>query len=455
MPDVRIVNETNGNQGTPIAAQVRALPRANAILFAQVNVSGDIVNPGGSGGAGSNVNVNQVAGTNTSVNAGNADNGTQRVVLASDQGTIPVSGTFNVISSPPPVTGVQVVGGISSRVSISGDQLAVIQQGAWAVAGTGDFSTIPKANSTWPISTPPIGVNVIGGSVGGRFSASGDFTVREQAVTGVQIVGGVSSRVSISGDQLSVVQQGAWASSITGDVLLRANPNVIIGQIGNTVGVNIIGGSAAAQVAPSGGTIWTVSQNVPIGVQVLGGQVGGSHGVSGDVSIKANNTTPAGIYLPVSGDFSVADGTNKTIKATVKQYTDSNPVAVVLMNPSGDAYLPVPKEPICTTIPFRITSGGTTTIAGPYTGRVIKVCSYDFQGESDSAGTTQCRFGSAASGTQLTPDWNLNPREGVVKAVSPLGGGYIFKTLLNQALVVENSGSNVRGSVTFHTGDAF
>lgn len=41
-------------------------------------------------------NVAQIAGTTTSVNSGNIDNGTQRVVIATDQPAVPVSGSFTV-----------------------------------------------------------------------------------------------------------------------------------------------------------------------------------------------------------------------------------------------------------------------------------------------------------------------------------------------------------------------
>ena len=246
-----------------------------------------------------------------------------------------------------------------------------------------------------------------------------------------------------------VSQAGAWSTAISGDVLLRVNPGTVIGQLAGTLGVNVIGGSIGGRVSISGDSLNVIQQGV-VGVQIVGGQSGGSTGISGDVAVKPTSTTNAGRF-PVSGDTGITDGVNRTIFATVKDYTNSNPVAVVLMNPSGDAYIPTPEEPICATIPFRVTSVGTTTLAGPYTGRVIKVSAFSLQAEAD---TSQCQFGSGASGSVLTHQWLFNTREGVAQAVSPLGGGYIFKTLLNQALVVENAGANFRGSVTFHTGDS-
>ena len=50
--------------------------------------------------ANQSVNQAQVAGTATSVNSGNKDAGTQRVVLATDQPAVPVSGTFYQATQP-------------------------------------------------------------------------------------------------------------------------------------------------------------------------------------------------------------------------------------------------------------------------------------------------------------------------------------------------------------------
>ena len=286
MADVRIV-QGGQNQGPITAAHVKALERANALVVVQVNASGDIVNPGGSGGAGSDVNVSQINSQTPDMNIGNASAGTLRVVLASDQPTVSVSGSF--AASQVPVTGVQIVGG----------------------------------------------------SVGGKFSTSGDIGV---------------------------------------------------------------------------------------------------------IPSSTNSTR-----FPVSGDNGISDGVDRTILATVKDYPNSNPLTVVLVNPSGDAYIPIPEKPILVTRSGRITSSGTIVIAGPYNGRVIKVSRYELQSEADTA---QCRFGSNASGEALTNQWLLNSREGVVEAVSPLGGGYVFKTQLNQSLVIESAGNNFRYSVSFHSGDS-
>lgn len=582
--DIRLV-DLSGNVIT--AATVERIGKRNPLHVMLVNISGD---PYGisSGGAASNVNINQVGGATAAVNVGNADNGTLRVVVASDQPAIAVTGSFSAVTSPPPVTGVQIVGGsVGGRVSISGDVLAVSQSGLWqvqvglitagiAITGdvllrggnavavkvdgsavtqpvsfpggisigavtapigiTGDVSTLPKAGQVWPVREQGvIGVQVVGGA-SSRVSISGDvlavsqsgawnvqvgsitasvgitgdvsttpksgqvWPVKEQsnlgvilvgatngmdrvgisgdapvsqkggwavAVTGdvllrqnatntpigtlstpigVQVIGGGINRVSISGDILNTSQQGvvgvyitggtghgtigvsgdvqarqvgAWAVSVTGDILLRANPNVVIGQIGGTLGVNVIGGSIGAQISASG--------DLPIKPQV---------GLT---------------KFPVSGDQSIIDGVDPTIKSTVRGYANSNPLAVALTNGSGDTYSPTPKEPILVTRSGRITSAGTIQIAGPYNGRVIKVTSYDIQAEADTA---QAYFSGSSSGEQLSPQWLLNSREGVAKQVSGIGGGYIFKTKLNGSLGIENDGNNLRYSVTFQTGDS-
>lgn len=729
MPDVRIVNGGQ-NQAPIVAADVRALPRANALVFVQVNVSGDIINPGGAGGGvGSNVNINQINGQTPDLGTGNTGVGTLRVVLASDQPTLSISGNLTATTSPPPVTGVQVVGGsVGGRVSISGDQLAVIQQGAWAVAVTGDVSTkplagqiwpvteqnktgvhvvsgqlgvsgdvstIPKAGQTWPTAQQtPIGVQVlnpggrvsisgdvlavsqsgpfavaitgdvllraggptltvtqagavgaqiVGGSVGAQVTPSGDFMVRigviqapigvsgdvlirggnavavkvdgsavtqpvsfpggvtigaatapfsitgdvstkpaggqtwpvnQQGVTGVTIVGATviqavsgdvrqngawaiaitgdvliraggptlpvsfagpvgvqvlnpGARVSISGDQLAVVQQGAWAVAVTGDILLRAGqPPLSVTHVG-PIGVQIVGGSAASQVSPSGdfpvrisastaslgvtgdvstkpaaGQVWPVNQqgtlgviltgavngmdrvgisgDAPVsqkggwavaitgdvllrpnpgtiigqlagtlGVQILGGSVGGQFSASGDLKVIPSTTTFN--KFPVSGDTRLMDGTNPAIAATVKSYTRSNPVAVVLVNSSGDAYNTQPDQPTIVSVAGRISAAGSAQIVAAVAGKRIKVASYSLQGDGNNA---RGYFANGASGSQLTLEWELAQREGVAKQIGTESAQCLFATTAGAALSFESSSSMpMKYEVTYQADD--
>ncbi len=471
MSDTRIVGDGQ-NQGPINAAHVRALNRANALLVAQVNISGDIVNPGAGGGAASNVNLNQVAGNSTSVGSGTTDSGTLRVVVASDD-TVPVSiaGTVNVSGStsanpvgvsgdvstkplagqtwPVSIAGTVAVSGATSAnpVGISGD-VSTFQKGAWATAVTGDV--LLRANPLTVIGQlgSTIGVNVIGGSIGARISASGDLTVREQAVLGVQIVGGGQARVSISGDSLNVVPQGllgvylaggtghgtagvsgdvqvkqagAWAVAVTGDILLRANPSVVIGQIGGTVGVNVIGGSVGARIS-----------------------------ASGDLTIAPSTTNFA--RIPVSGDTAIVDGSNVTIRATVKSFTRSNPLAVQLVNSSGDGYNAGIDQPIPVTAAGRITSAGSAQIVAAVAGKKIKVFSYSLQGDGDNA---RGFFASGASGTQLTLEWELASREGVAKQIGAENSQALFSTTAGAALSFESSSSRpMKYDVGYHAEDA-
>lgn len=402
-----------------------------------------------------------------------------------------IAGTVN--TNQQGVIGVQVVGGSGGgTVGVSGDVSTTPKVGStWPVSFpsgltigaitapvgiTGDVSTTPKAGQTWPVSIAStvntnqqgvIGVQVVGGSGGGTVGVSGDVSTKPLAgqtwpvsISAPVTIGIITVPAGISGDVSTTPKAGqTWPVSIsglvgiTGDVSVRQDStNTPKGTLSTPIGVNVIGGSVGGRVSISGDILNTSQQGV-IGVQVLGGQVGGAQGVSGDVAIKPSTNTPAGSYHPVSGDVGISDGVTRATKATVRAYANSNPVAVALTNVSGDVYSPTPKEPICQTIPFNITSNGTTVIAGPYTGRVIKVTAYDLQGSSNIA-TAQGHFGSGASGSQLTHDWLFAIREGVSKAISPLGGGYFFKTLINQSLVFELSAGSVRGSVTFHSGDS-
>ena len=443
MPDIRIVDADQNNSLGIAAAGIHRGIRANALKIVQVNVSGDIVNPGGAGGSGgdgaindgadsalkatvknyanakplavvlvnvsgdaynssgggaaSNINIDQVGGNATSVNAGNADNGTLRIVIATDQTAFPVTATFT-----PPVTGVQIVGGGVNRVSISGDVLSVRQSGAWATAVTGDVSTTPKVGNVWPVQQS--GAWAVAGT--GDFSttpkAGNTWPVREQGIVGVQIVGGGSG---ISGDAGVVARPGSYAD-------------------------------------PRG----------PIGVQVVGySGTTATQGVSGDVSVKPATTIP-GSFHPVSGDTGIRDGADPTVKATVRDYTNSNPLAVVQTNTSGDP-MGEPTVPLIQTVCGRLANQGSNSIVAAVTGKRIKVTGYELQGDGDNA---RGYFSSGASGAGLSVEWELASREGVVRDAS--GGrdrGFLFATTAGAALSFEATSSRgMKYSVSYQVEDA-
>lgn len=157
----------------------------------------------------------------------------------------------------------------------------------------------------------------------------GKVTVRE-----------ITSGVAISGDVSTVPKAGeTWPVSVAGTV------NVTGSTSANPVGV-----SGDVTTVPKAGQVWPTRQQDVVGVQIVGGAVGGKVGVSGDVNVTATdldirNLNPAqdsvrihGGVIGVTGDRSITDGVDVSIKATVKDYANSNPVAVVLTNVSGDAY---------------------------------------------------------------------------------------------------------------------
>lgn len=169
---------------------------------------------------------------------------------------------------------------------------------------------------------------------------------------------------------------------------------------------------------------------------------------SGDVYNVSGGSSGSG------GDGAILDGANAALKATVKQYANSNPLAVVLTNASGDAYNAGNKFPLIQTTAGRIgpSGDGSNAIVNAVAGRKIKVTSYSLQGEQDNS---RGHFASGASGSQLTPQWELAAREGVVQAVSPAQGGYLFATGAGSALSLEVSSARpLKYSVTYFTEDA-
>lgn len=416
MPDTRIVGD--GQNLTPVTAltvrRLRENGSVNAIPVYLVNVSGDTYNAGGSSSGAMQLAdgaSSSILATVRSLGAGNP----LAILQTNSSGD-----SYSGIGKPDVSALLFSFSALGQSVNVS--NLAGI--GSVAVQITGSFTATFTFEGTLD-GTTWVSVNMYASSTG----------LSTTVTTGAGIWQG-----DVSGYMAFRVRASAYTSG---------TPIVTIIGRQSTLSPSIINNyNSKDYLLTLSGTV----SGTRLQVNPISGQTGVDGG-AGNVSAATQRVTLArDIGVPVSGDTSMVDGSNRTIKATVKSYANANPVAVALTNASGDIYSPTPKEPICATIPFRVSAGGTTTLAGPYNGRVIKVCSYDLQAIADCG---QAYFGSGASGSQMTPQWQFGAREGVNKAVSPLGGGYIFKTILNQALVIENSGAEVRGSVTFHTGDSF
>lgn len=393
-----------------IRATVRDYSNAKPLAVVLTNVSGDTYNAGGGGSGGDGA-----------------------ILDGADAG---IKATVKNYTNAKPLTVVLVnVSGDAYNSGGGGGGDGAIQDGS--------NSSIEATVLDTPTASPAATDNPV--LVQAQQEAGQSWRVSEQGKTGVHVAGG---QVGVSGDVV-IRQSSPLSVSISGDVV---SPIRVREQ--GVVGVQVVGGSGAGTVGVSGDvTVKPVSgQTFPVtqsGSWVIAG--------SGDVALVdgVTRSTKAEVNLrgalKVSGDLAFLDGVDPSIRATVRDYPNANPVAVVLTNVSGDTYAPVPREPELATITGRVSAGGTTTVAGPYTGRVIKVSAYDLQAEGD---TSQVYFGSGASGDRLTPQWLLGGREGVAKQVSQFGGGYIFKTRINQALVVESAGFAFRFSVSFHSGDS-
>ena len=440
MADTRIVS--GGQNETPITAlHVRPLARANAIPVFLVNTSGDLYNALAAGG--STTNLTGINGVVPSVNAGTSDTGTLRVVVASDQAAIPISFTT-------PVTGVQILGGavggtigisgdspftigkITAPVGISGD---VLVRGGNAVAVKVDGSAVtqPVSFSGGVSTIPPVtGVQIVGGG-GGSVSPSGDFPVRLAVAT---------APIGISGDVSTLPKAGqTWPVSIAASV-----PVTFSGQ----VGVNIVGGSVGGKFSSSGDTL-NVSQQGIVGVYVVGGSGQPAAGISGDVAVKPSATTGIGRF-PVSGDTGISDGVTRTTLATVKAFTRSNPLTVALVNASGDVYNAAIDQPVAIALAGRVTSAGSNTIVAAVAGKKIKVFSYSLQGDGNNS---RGFFASGASGTQLSLEWELAAREGVVKQIGAETSQCLFATTAGALLSFEMSSTQaMKYEISYHAEDS-
>ena len=280
-------------------------------------------------------------------------------------------GDVDIVSSVP-----LTIGAITAPIGISGDVNVTVTIADILTIGavtaplgvSGDVMTVPKAGQTWQTREQGVvGVQIVGGAVGGRFNVSGDINVLEQGKIGVHVASGL---VGISGD-----------ITATNFDIRDLNP----GQDSVRIHGGIIGVSGDVSTTPKAGQTWPVSiattvnvaEQSKIGVHVSSGQIGisgdvsatnfdirnlnpsqdsvrihgGIIGVSGDVSTtpKSGETWPvtqSGSWsIASSGDVALVDGSNRGTKATV--YTSGairvsgdvqviNPIVIGTVNVSVD-----------------------------------------------------------------------------------------------------------------------
>lgn len=253
--------------------------------------------------------------------------------------------------------------------------------------------------------------------------------VRELTRASAQLV----ALVNASGD---IVNPGGIVEDVDVRNLNPAQDTVnVVGVVGITGDVNVI---------------------VDVGDKMTIGAITAPVGVSGDVSTTPKSgqawpVTQSGSWsIAGSGDNSIVDGANRSIKATVRDYANSNPFAVVLTNPSGDAYNSSPIPPPLETKAGTASWSGSYVVASAAAGKRLYITSYDLQAQNDFG---YSHFAAGASGAQLTPQWIFGAREGVAKQVPNYGSGYLFRTAPGGNLSLENGGNNVRFSVSYFSGD--
>lgn len=381
-----------------IKATVRQYANSNPLTVVLVNISGDAygIAPAGAGAGGDGA-IND--GANSSIKA----------TVLNDYSALPGSA-----DKPLVVTFGNFITREVGRVTV--------REITAPVGITGDVSTRPAAGQTWPVSV------------------AGTVPVAEQGKTGVHVASGqigVSGDVSITATNLNIRSLDPARDSarihggqigITGDVLLRANVGVDIGNVGIKAGQEI-----------------NVREQAKTGVHVDAGRVG----VSGDVS-----TIPAaGQVWPVreGSPRATAISGDGGVMATVRNYANGKPIAVVKTNTSGDSYGD-PTAPLLQTVAGLVSAAGSTSLVTAVTGKRIKVTGYSLQSANDVG---RGYFASGASGSQLSLEWELGAREGVVRQID--GGrarGHLFATTRGQALSLEHNGQPLKYDVTYHVEDA-
>ena len=250
--------------------------------------------------------IKKIAGTNISVGAGNSDTGTQRVVLATNQSAIPVTGTFWQATQPVSGTvaatqsGTWNIGSITTlpTVTIAANSSVNLNQIAGTatatgngVAGTGvQRVTIASDNTAFSVNANQAGtwnINNVSGTVSlptGAATAANQSTV----ITSLQLL---DDAVGTSGSAIATGMFRVGGTDGTNNRLLSVNTSghVNIADGGNSITVDgtVTVGNASIPVTDNSGSL---TVDAPVGTPVF---------------VRISNGTAAVDTLPVSGTVSV------------------------------------------------------------------------------------------------------------------------------------------------------
>ena len=261
------------------------------------------------------INLTKIASTDIAVNTGNANNGTQRVVLASDQPTIGVTGTFYQATQP---------------VSLA-SSVAVTQSGVWNVGLSTGSNTIGKLGSN------------SGVTIGAIEIASNQTLATVTTVTGVTTVSTVTNLSQLGGNAIAM---GTGSRSAGTQRVTIATDDVVAASqsgtwnVGLSTGSNVIGSISNTDFAATQSGTWNINNvfgtiSLPTGASTSAKQPAlGTAGtastdvitVQGIASMTALKVDGSAVTQPVSGtitanagsgSFTVAQATAANLNATV------------------------------------------------------------------------------------------------------------------------------------------
>lgn len=205
------------------------IPALAGVIVAATNYVGQVLQ---------DVNQKTIGGTTISTGSGTTDAGTQRVVLPTDQGAIPVTGSFSSTGPIKVVDGAgnpqsvgYGVGNSSVPVSIQNPSLAVTQSGTWNVnaaqsgawsvtVGTGQI-TAYQGGAPWSDNITQIGGSAL--TLGSKTSANSIPVVIASDQGAVTVTGTVTANAQPM--QIPTVNQSSQSVTTSSTLLLAANAN--------------------------------------------------------------------------------------------------------------------------------------------------------------------------------------------------------------------------------------